>query len=179
MELLFNLWCDQTSESGEDEIYIKIKRRWSKGTTGEEHIPYVPKNVSYPYNPWGPFASAPGEWYFNEDDDKKQNVNNISLANFSLNSGESMEVEVEIWEHDTPSTFTIFIEIPIPDAHDLIGSFAVTITNDGGVINTLWRAGQNVSEQIPEDRTGGGPGSYGFRFTGDGSNYYGWGIVRS
>jgi hypothetical protein len=166
MKFLWNMWCDETSESGEDEIYFRV----------DVHTVVTQSYV----------VPQQGLLHFN-DHGTKQSHNNIVLADLPLADGEWAVIVVTIWEHDPGFTWGIQIDVggqgtvldlEFTDDDDLIGGFSVQIDmGKEAVAKTAWRPGVYVSAEVPEDQTGGGPGSYGFRFRGDGSNYFGWDIA--
>jgi hypothetical protein len=161
MQLLWNLWCDKTSEASRDEIYFQV---------------YV---HTQEMRPVGSRVPASGTIRFNDQPGTKRNENNIVLLDMPLHSGEGATIVVGIWEQDG-DTLNIniqdLVEISIKDEDDLIGVFSVRVDNYQA-FNVSWQAISKVVSEVPEDQTGGGPGSYGFRFNGDGSDYFGWGVV--
>ncbi len=178
----FNLWCDATTEHGQDEIYYIIAAKLSNGTTITNRLP-------------GPT----GHWDIN-DGKPPRNINDVLLQPVSLLPGESASILVTIMEEDGGTSKTwqeiatgLLVLIPDPtgiseaaagvleflgqfliiqDPDDFIGSYQILLRNESGTITTQWFPLSGVSENIPG---GGGPGTHGFRFNGSKTNYFGWG----
>ena len=130
-----------------------------------------------------------------------RNVNDIVLANIPLAPGQAAKLVVVLleggggtskpWQEigaavlaTIPTNVTqaigAFVStisqfITFADSDDYLGSFEITISNDAGSITSQWRPLEH-SKQISESDPP--PGRNGFRFDGDGSNYYGWGFVK-
>jgi len=184
--LVFHLHCDKTTEAGEDEVYYLITSVKSDSSMTAGRLP-GPQN----------------HWDMN-DGNKKPDVQNVILTDFSLSDGQSMKVVVTFMEEDggtafgwldyakgvdervrkagvsSPIPVTSFVDFiktflpDIRDTDDWIGTFQVDISQDKNGLKADWSAVQR-STYLGQSS---GPKSNGFRFNGDGTNYYGWGQLN-
>lgn len=175
--VMSRLWCDQTTEAGEDEIYFRVIAKMSNGA-------YL--NIRQPSSHWNM-----------NDGNEPRNVDNVTLLRTNLASGESGIITVIICEEDGGGSeqwqilgekLLSFCDDPycvaaqqvsywlrkfgltIQDSDDYIGSFSIAFGfNQNG---SFWCNRQNLEQYCSEEKWG----MYGYKIQlcGDGSNYTGW-----
>lgn len=172
------LCCDNTTEYGEDEIYIIVVGKYSNGDTFGYRLP-----------------GETTHWDMNDGGDKHC-ISNVDLATFDLNEGESISIVISIMEEDggNPQKYTNIVagilgsttnpygiaagtiisiigNVLPHDSDDWIGTFACQISRQGNDLAVDWRPVNRVSGVINEIH---GHNTCEFRMNGDGSNYVGW-----
>jgi hypothetical protein len=190
--VLERLECDDTTESGADEVYILAAGKKSDGSVFSQRWPSN--------NP----HQASGHWDMNDSGDAANNpsgdsrhITNKTLFVNYLNPGESWDIIFAFMEEDlgstgedalpglakalqtTPNAYAIaagtFLQFLTDlgimkvnvDSDDYIGSMALHVTNDGGKIVTEWREVDRVSK-LPFKN------AFEFDMTGDDSIYKAW-----
>jgi hypothetical protein len=162
----------QTTEAGEDEVYLVVSGRWSSGQT-------------FSYR----FPNESGHWDLN-DGEGDPPVLNQNLMNFTIDDGQSVELVILVMEEDGGSSggwvqlagsaagvineaagaviTAIGSLINIEDSDDFIGAATIRITNEHGYITTRMLARDRASTACSAD---GNWQMCEFEMTGDGSNY--------
>lgn len=187
-----NLWCNQTTEAGEDEIYLIVTWHSSGGQYGSFRVPN-------------------GHWDLNDGNEPRQ-VSRFDLWSGAINPGETVDISVFILEEDNGSSdqivakaqqvmsvlgpaacatvpascpyaaaisqvidFISNLPIHIQDSDDYIGSFSMTVTRglDGNLYpyyhSVVRCAGFGPWNMVP---IGINPNwTMGATFVGDGSSY--------
>jgi hypothetical protein len=185
--LAFYLHCDKTTEHGEDEVFFVLTARKPDGEVISMRLP-----------------GDKSHWDMNDNANKKRDIAIPHLLDFDLKKDERMQVIVAIMEKDggSPKQWLDFSKaladklpandittsitsvldlvtgwiglVNVKDTDDYIGSFRVDLWNDEDSIHTIKANWSAVDRAIGVGQSSG-PRSNGFRFDGDGTNYYGWG----
>lgn len=171
------LWCDQTTEHGEDEIYLKIIAKISNGGSLNNQQPN-------------------GHWDMN-DGNEPRSVENVTLLRTHMDAGDSGTIIVIICEQDgggsekwqkigeavlstcddprciaaqQVSYWSRKLGLTIQDTDDYIGSFTIDFgyNRDGSF---WWKQGN--LERYCSSKKWGDTGVE-IQLCGDGSNYTGW-----
>ena len=175
--VMSRLWCDQTTEAGEDEIYLKVIAKMSNGGTLNNQQPN-------------------DHWDMN-DGNEPRNVDNTTLLITPLKAGESGTIIVIVCEQDGGgsekwqkigeavlsvcddprciaaqqiSYWSRKLGLTIQDTDDYIGSFTIDFgfNNDG----SFWSKRGNLERYCSEEKWG--DNGFKIQLCGDGSNYTGW-----
>jgi hypothetical protein len=171
------LWCDQTTEMGEDEIYLRVIVKTSSGA-------YL--NTRQPSE----------HWNMNDGNDPR-NVDGVTLLRTHLNAGESGTIIVIVCEEDGGgseqwqqlgetilsacdhpyciaaqqiSYWTRQLGLTIHDTDDYIGSFSINFGFDNN--GKFWWERQNLERYCSEEKWG--ETGTKIRLCGDGADYTGW-----
>jgi hypothetical protein len=165
--LVVNLDCMDTTEAGEDEVYIILIGKTSDGRVVQARLP-----ADMPHE-------EAGHWNMNDgDDDNNKHINGIRLATADLASGQSIAWDVLLMEEDGGTSArwqelasAILKETGDPyalaaagildfmkkvgfkivdDKDEFLGAWSVVVTNKGGTLNTEWRAMNRIFQEDPE-----------------------------
>jgi hypothetical protein len=154
-----NIWCNKTTEAGEDEVYLLVNYQYRDGRNGTYRIP----NRSH--------------WDLNDDNNPRQ-VSRVDLFSDFLNFGESVDLNVFIMEEDCggnngQGNIIVSPQILNQGSDDYIGSFSVKITNYYGnyYVNYNNFVGCSNFGQWPNYFPNFSNRTFGAFFVGGGSNY--------
>ena len=192
---LRTLVCNKTTEAGADEVYVLVIGNRSDGAKYTARIP-----ADAPHSAAGHWDMNDGNQPTDNPSGDSRRITNKQLFIGDVSPGQRWDVVILIMEEDGGNskkwqeaasaaaiesgnpyaiaggvilaTFTKLFGGIVNDTDDYIGSFAVSIANNGGNVTTDWRAIDRVSSsQGAEERE--------FGMNGDGSAYIGtYGVFR-
>ena len=174
--------CEQTTEAGEDEVYMIVVRTTSEGGYTTYRLP-----------------TANGHWDLNDGDEPRE-VGHTTIHQIDLDNHEKANIYVVIMEEDgglpgnwaeevggalaaIPNVYTqaigvglqaiggVFNEFGVIDTDDYIGSFGVQFENRNGSLDGWhWERGDHA---VTDADIPGLDHSCRISFNGDGSHYVG------
>jgi hypothetical protein len=181
------LCCDKTTEQGADETFFEVIAKRSDGAVYGQRWPA----------PQGHWDMNDGGQPTDNPNGDSHCITNKSLFSGDLTPGQAWDVIVSVMEEDGGNTrdaqeaaaamaassgdpFAMtgpaLMNLTknsnfVVDTDDYVGSFAVHIANNGGIITYQWRGIDRVGSV---DAAHDGGVQHEYRFVGDGSNYVGW-----